>query len=76
MLPKDKDEEVPLMALNMELIGLLACPGCKGALTLLPKEDGLLCAACAVVYPINGGIPVMLVDEALPLAKWTGSAPE
>ena len=64
------------MALNLELISLLACPGCKGALVLLPAQDGLCCAACAAVYPITGGIPIMLVDEAVPLAKWTGSKAE
>ncbi len=61
------------MALNMELVKLLACPKCKGGLDLLPGQDGLQCAACAVVYPVKDGIPVMLVDEAVPKAKWTGS---
>lgn len=63
------------MALNTELLGLLACPKCKGALVLLPKQDGLLCAACALVYPVREDIPVMLVDEAVDLDKWTGSQP-
>jgi len=40
-----------------------------------PAQDGLICAACAVAYPVRDGIPVMLVDEACPLAKWTGSRP-
>ena len=64
------------MALNVELLGLLACPKCHGALLLLPRQDGLLCAACAVVYPVREEIPVMLVEEAAPLEKWTGSLPE
>lgn len=64
------------MALNLELIGLLACPGCKGRLTLLPGQDGLLCKACGLVYPIRDAIPIMLVDEAVPQDKWTGSKPE
>ena len=61
------------MALNMELVKLLACPACKGVLTLLPGQDGLQCEVCAVVYPVKDEIPVMLVDEAVPKAKWTGS---
>ena len=63
------------MGLNMELAGLLACPKCLGALRVTPAQDGLICAACAVAYPVRDGIPVMLVDEACPLAKWTGSRP-
>ena len=64
------------MALNLELLGLLACPKCHGGLVLLPGQDGLLCAACAVVYPVRDEIPVMLAEEAAPLGKWTGSKPE
>ena len=55
------------MALNKELLDLLACPRCKGELTLAPGETGLICPVCAVVYPIRDGIPVMLVEEAAPL---------
>ncbi|MBU1229452.1 MAG: Trm112 family protein [Proteobacteria bacterium] len=63
------------MALNLELARLLACPKCLGGLAVLGAEDGLYCAACEAVYPVRDGIPVMLVDEACPLAKWTGSQP-
>ena len=61
------------MALNTELVEMLVCPVCHARLTLLPAEDGLVCQACAVVYPIEDEIPVMLVDQAVPLAEWTGS---
>jgi len=63
------------MALNTELARLLACPKCLGVLAVLPAQDGLVCAGCGVVYPVRDGIPVMLVDEACLLAKWTGSQP-
>ncbi len=58
------------MALNKELMNILACPKCKGALVLLPKEDGLSCAACKIIYPIKDEIPIMLEDEAVPEDKW------
>jgi len=58
------------MALNTELLKILACPKCKGGLELLDREEGLKCAACALVYPVREEIPVMLVDEAVPVAKW------
>jgi len=64
------------MALNVELLGLLACPKCHGGLVLLPGRDGLLCAGCSLVYPVRDEIPVMLVEEAVALDAWKGSLPE
>lgn len=58
------------MALNKELLDILACPKCKGDLELLPREEGLKCGACSIVYPVREEIPVMLIDEAIPVAKW------
>lgn len=58
------------MALNKELLNILVCPECKGDLELTQAEDGLICRACAVVYPIRDEIPIMLVDEAIALEKW------
>jgi phosphomannomutase len=46
-----------------ELIDILACPKCKGALRLL--ETGLLCEPCALLYPIRDDIPIMLIEEAI-----------
>jgi uncharacterized protein YbaR (Trm112 family) len=64
------------MALNKELLQILACPKCKGDLELLPKEEGLKCAACGLVYPVREEIPVMLIDEAVPVEKWDQGARE
>lgn len=64
------------MALNEELLGLLACPKCHGGLALLPARDGLLCAGCGLVYPVREEIPVMLAEEAVALDAWKGSLPE
>ncbi|MFP4071440.1 MAG: Trm112 family protein [Desulfovibrionales bacterium] len=58
------------MALNKELLDILACPKCKGDLELTPEKDGLICRNCALVYPIEEDIPIMLVEEAVPLDKW------
>ncbi len=54
------------MAINKELLAILACPKCKGDIVLSKKGDGLICKACRLVYPIKDDIPVMLIDEALP----------
>ncbi len=61
------------MSLNKNLLDILACPKCKGELVLTDKEDGLACNGCKVVYPIKDEIPIMLIDEAIPLEKWEAS---
>lgn len=56
-----------------ELLRILACPRCHGELTAEKRGEetlGLSCAACGVVYPVREDIPVMLVEEAVPLARW------
>jgi len=56
-------EELP-MALNQELLDILACPKCKGEVKLTASQDGLVCEACRLVYPIRDDIPIMLIDQA------------
>ena len=55
------------MAIDQELLDILACPKCKGDVRLTEKGDGLICDACKLMYPIKDGIPVMLIDEAVKL---------
>lgn len=57
------------MSINQELLEILACPKCKGEVHLNEAGDGLVCEACALTYPIKDNIPVMLIDEALPLGR-------
>ena len=52
--------------ITKELLDILACPKCKGPVELTPAQDGILCRACRLVYPIRDDIPVMLIDEAKP----------
>jgi D-glycero-D-manno-heptose 1,7-bisphosphate phosphatase len=54
------------MAINKELLEILACPKCKGDIVLTKKGDGFVCKSCKLIYPIKDDIPVMLIDEALP----------
>ncbi len=58
------------MALNQELLAILACPMCKSELEMQGNEEGLACSTCKVVYPIREEIPVMLADEAVPQELW------
>lgn len=55
------------MAIDKELLDILACPKCKGDIQLTEKGDGLICDACKLIYPIKDDIPVMLIDEAVKL---------
>ncbi|MBN1297180.1 Trm112 family protein [bacterium] len=55
------------MAVDQLLLDILVCPICKGPLVLTPAGDGLICAKDRLIFPIRDDIPVMLVDEALPL---------
>jgi uncharacterized protein YbaR (Trm112 family) len=55
------------MAINEELLAILCCPQCKGEIQLNEAQDGLLCNACKLFYPIKDDIPIMLIEEALPI---------
>jgi len=55
------------MAIDKELLDILACPKCKGDIRLTDKGDGLVCDTCRLIYPIKDDIPVMLIDEAVKL---------
>ena len=54
--------------IKKELLDILACPKCKGEVELNDTGDGLICRACRLVYEIKDDIPIMLIDEARPLA--------
>ena len=56
------------MALSKDLLEILACPQCKGEISADENHEKLFCHACKLAYPVRDGIPVMLVDEALPLS--------
>jgi hypothetical protein len=55
------------MALNKDLLDILACPKCKGDLRLNEAGDGLICDRCRLLYEIRDDIPIMLIDEARPI---------
>ena len=55
------------MALSAQLLAILRCPKCKGPLEYRPAEPSLACHACRLGYPVRDDIPIMLIDEAVPL---------
>jgi uncharacterized protein YbaR (Trm112 family) len=52
------------MAVDPELLEILACPNCKTKVELVNSGTALKCPQCRRVYPIKDDIPVMLIDEA------------
>ena len=54
------------MSLPPELLEILVCPKCRGELEYRVEPESLLCHTCRLVYPIEDGIPIMLIDEAKP----------
>ncbi len=56
------------MAIDKELLEILACPKCKGDIWLTSDGNGLVCEKCMLKYEIKEDIPVMLIDEAAKLS--------
>jgi uncharacterized protein YbaR (Trm112 family) len=57
------------MPLMPQLLEILVCPKCKGDLEYRTEPDeALVCHACRLVYRVEDDIPIMLIDEAKPLA--------
>jgi len=50
--------------MNPKLLDMLACPVTKAPLTLNADKTELISKAAGLAYPIENGIPVMLVDRA------------
>ena len=55
------------MTLSPQLLAILVCPNCKGALEYREADPSLVCPACKLRYPVRDDIPIMLIDEATPL---------
>jgi len=57
--------------LDPQLMEILACPcpahgSLRTGTAADPDADALTCTACARSFPVTDGIPVLLLDEALP----------
>jgi uncharacterized protein YbaR (Trm112 family) len=55
--------------MDTRLLEILACPICKGPVVHRREAQLLVCRADRLAFPIRDGIPVMLEDEAKPLAS-------
>ncbi|WP_341503977.1 Trm112 family protein [Gallaecimonas sp. GXIMD4217] len=52
------------MAFDKRMLDILACPLCKGKLTLDEEKLELHCHFDKLAYPIRNDIPVLLEGEA------------
>ncbi len=50
--------------MDKKQIDMIACPECHSKLTYDKAAKELVCDKCKLAYPVQDGIPVMLVDEA------------
>jgi len=46
------------------MLEALVCPQCQGRLSYDAERGELVSKAAHLAYPIRGGIPVLLIDEA------------
>ena len=46
------------------LLEIMQCPSCAGTLSEIADPPSLLCGDCGLRYPVEDGIPVMLIEEA------------
>ncbi|MGI6296094.1 MAG: Trm112 family protein [Armatimonadota bacterium] len=56
-------------ALSEKLLEILACPACESRPRVELIEGGLHCRQCGRIYPIENGVPIMLVDKATESGK-------
>lgn len=47
-----------------ELMAIMQCPSCGGSLDQRTDPPALVCRDCGLAYPVNDGIPSMIVEEA------------
>ncbi len=66
-----REKTTVAVELDPQLMDMLACPTddhapLRAGTASDPDADVLTCTACGRRYPVQDGIPVLLIDEALP----------
>ena len=55
--------------MDTKQVELTVCPQCNDKLNYDKTTNELVCNSCGVAYPIEDGIPVMLIEQARKLEK-------
>jgi uncharacterized protein YbaR (Trm112 family) len=53
-----------MATIDDKLLEILVCPKCKTKVILQGEELACTNSSCGLLYPIENGIPVMLIDKA------------
>jgi uncharacterized protein YbaR (Trm112 family) len=61
------DNTSPPTELDPQLLRQLICPATRGPLTYDKQAGELISKKAKLAYPIRGGVPIMLAEEARPL---------
>lgn len=64
---QDPDPRAGRAAFDRRMLEALVCPQTQAPLAFDAERQELISRAANLAYPIRGGIPVMLADEARPL---------
>jgi len=54
----------PVHLVPEDLLDIMQCPSCGGTLQEITDPPALQCTGCRLRYPVEDGIPVMLIEEA------------
>jgi uncharacterized protein YbaR (Trm112 family) len=70
-VPCTEEEETVAVELDPQLMDILACPSddhspLRAGTPDDPDADVLTCTSCGRGFPVVDGIPVLLLDEAIP----------
>jgi hypothetical protein len=50
--------------IDEKLLDIVVCPACHARLAFTEKNEALACTGCGRVYPIEDGLPVLLIERA------------
>lgn len=50
--------------MDKKQIEMMVCPECNSKLDYDNSKKELVCEQCKIAFPVNDGIPVMLIEEA------------
>ena len=57
------------MTATASLLDIIACPACKGKLRYDKKNQRFICNFHKITFPIENGVPIMLMEKAIPLKE-------
>jgi uncharacterized protein YbaR (Trm112 family) len=80
-MPRSRRRRTVAVTLDPQLMDILACPSgdhapLRAGTPTDPDADVLTCTACGRGFPVVDGIPVLLLDEAIPPSESAPREPD